>query len=119
MPAVSEVTGNGLGLGAAALADRMNGRTGSKGNSVCEFLCQTVGATSQSLMKRQLKGKYCRREDGSLNEWFAKLTSQYIGMQALCLMPFLQQGQFLWLDGVVNKVICYPNGSSADMRYLH
>lgn len=38
MPAVSEVTGDGLG--AAALADRMNGRSiGSKGNSLCEFLC--------------------------------------------------------------------------------
>lgn len=70
-------------------------------------------------MKRQLKGKYWRREDGSLNEWFAKLTSQCIGMQAVWLMPFLQQGQFLWRDGVVNKVIPNPNCSSADMRYLH
>lgn len=33
---MSEVTGDGLGLGGAALADRMSG---SKGNSLCEFLC--------------------------------------------------------------------------------
>lgn len=38
MPAVSEVTDDGLGCGAGALTDRMNGRSiGSKGNSLCEF----------------------------------------------------------------------------------
>lgn len=69
-------------------------------------------------MKRQLKGKYCRREGGSLNEWFAKVTSECIGMQAVWPMTFLQQRQFLWLDGVVKKVIPNPNGSSEDTRYL-
>lgn len=38
-PAVSEVTDDGLGWGAAALTRRMNGRSiGYKGNSLCEFL---------------------------------------------------------------------------------
>lgn len=39
MPAVSEVTDDGLGWGAAALTHRMNGGSiSSKGNSLCEFL---------------------------------------------------------------------------------
>lgn len=56
-----------LGWRAPTVTDRMNGRgVSSKGNSLCAFLGQKLGATIQQLMKGQL-----RRENGSLNEWAA------------------------------------------------
>lgn len=54
-------------------------------------------------MKRQLRGKYLRGEDGSLNEWPAKCPRQYAGALAVHQCPFLDvlflQGQYLGWDG--------------------
>lgn len=47
-----------LGWRPPALTDRLNSKgVSSKGNSLCAFLGQKLGATIQELMKGQLRGK--------------------------------------------------------------